>query len=51
VILGAGGALYIASFPIALYYAEFLGIFFLFLGLVSLPSTARASVPAPTGAA
>ncbi len=51
VILGAGGALYIASFPIALYYAEFLGIFLLFLGLVSLPSAARASASTPTSAA
>ncbi len=50
VILGAGGALYIASFPIALYYAEFLGIFLLFLGLVSLPSAERASATAPTTA-
>ncbi len=46
VILGAGGALYIASFPIALYYAEFIGILLLFLGLVSLPQTA----PAPAAA-
>lgn len=51
VILGAGGALYIASFPIALYYAEFLGIFLLFLGIVSLPTsetaTAHVGAPAP----
>lgn len=38
-VLGAGGTLYIASFPIALYYAEFLGIVLLFLGLISLPKT------------
>ena len=48
IILGAGGALYIASFPIALYYAEFIGILLLFLGLVSLPSTAPAPVTSPT---
>jgi hypothetical protein len=36
-ILGAGGTLYIASFPVALYYAEFIGIVLLFLGLISLP--------------
>jgi hypothetical protein len=42
VILGAGGTLYIASFPVALYYAEFLGIFCLFLGLVSLPQSQSA---------
>ena len=48
IILGAGGALYIASFPIALYYAEFLGILLLFLGLMSLPQSAPASSAAPT---
>lgn len=42
IILGAGGALYIASFPIALYYAEFIGILLLFLGLVSLPQASNA---------
>jgi len=47
-ILGAGGTLYIASFPIALYYAEFLGILLLFLGLVSLQSSTTA--PAATSA-
>jgi hypothetical protein len=47
VVLGAGGTLYIASFPIALYYAEFLGILMLFLGLVSLPQVSTASAGAP----
>jgi hypothetical protein len=42
-ILGAGGALYIASFPVALYYAEFVGIVFLFFGVVNLPQAAEAS--------
>jgi len=50
VILGAGGALYIASFPIALYYAEFIGILLLFLGLVSLPQPTPAAAPSPAGA-
>jgi hypothetical protein len=48
IILGAGGALYIASFPIALYYAEFIGILLLFLGLVSLPQASAAPAPAPS---
>jgi hypothetical protein len=45
-VLAAGGALYIASFPVALYYAEFLGVILIFLGLVTLPHV----VPIPTGA-
>jgi len=45
VILGAGGTLYIASFPVALYYAEFLGIFCLFLGIVSLPQSSASHLP------
>jgi hypothetical protein len=48
IILGAGGALYIASFPIALYYAEFIGILLLFLGLVSLPQTSSVPHAAPS---
>ncbi|MCI4337262.1 MAG: hypothetical protein L3K17_08775 [Thermoplasmata archaeon] len=44
-VLGAGGTLYIASFPVALYYAEFLGIGLLFLGLISLPQSASTSTP------
>jgi hypothetical protein len=44
-VLAAGGALYIASFPVALYYAEFIGIVLIFIGLVSLPQvTASPSV-------
>jgi hypothetical protein len=45
VILGAGGTLYIASFPVALYYAEFIGIILLFLGLVSLPQSSPTAAP------
>ncbi|MGD0588756.1 MAG: hypothetical protein ABSA63_08215 [Thermoplasmata archaeon] len=44
-VLAAGGALYIASFPAALYYAEFLGVILIFLGLVTLPHV----VAIPTG--
>jgi len=36
-VLAGGGALYIASFPVALYYSEFIGIVLIFFGLVSLP--------------
>ena len=48
-VLAAGGAFYIASFPVALYYAEFVGIVLLFIGLTdftrwlvpsALPATA-----------
>jgi hypothetical protein len=49
-VLGAGGTLYIASFPVALYYAEFIGIVLLFLGLVSLQRLA-ATTTAPAGEA
>lgn len=50
-ILGAGGALYLASFPVALYYAEFLGILMLFLGLVDLSKLSlRAPVPSSSRA-
>jgi len=47
-ILGTGGTLYIASFPVALYYTEFVGIVLLFLGLVSLPHPSTTSVVTPT---
>jgi hypothetical protein len=47
-VLGAGGAFYIASFPVMLYYAEFVGIVMLFVGLVNL---SRLSVSAPVAAA
>jgi len=43
-VLGAGGALYIASFPVMLYYAEFVGIIMLFVGLMNL---SKVSVAAP----
>ena len=50
-ILGAGGTLYIASFPVALYYAEFIGIVLLFLGLISLPQPTNSPSPSPRPAA
>ena len=43
-VLAAGGAFYIASFPVALYYAEFIGIVLLFIGLTDF---SRWLVPAP----
>jgi hypothetical protein len=46
-VLAVGGALYIASFPVALYYSEFIGIVLIFLGLVTLPQVATS--PATTG--
>jgi len=50
-VLAAGGAFYIASFPVALYYAEFLGIVLLFIGLTDFsrwltPSVAPTASPA-----
>ncbi len=47
-VLGAGGAFYLAAFPVMLYYAEFVGILLLFLGLVDLSRFALAS---PLGSA
>ena len=41
-VLGAGGAFYIAAFPVVLYYAEFVGIVMLFLGLTDLSKLALA---------
>jgi hypothetical protein len=48
-ILGAGGTLYIASFPVALYYAEFLGIVLLFFGLISMPLASSTITPVSAG--
>jgi hypothetical protein len=48
-VLATGGALYIASFPIALYYSEFIGIVLIFVGLANLPhaTTTPATVVHP----
>jgi len=49
-VLGAGGTFYIASFPVLLYYAEFVGIVMLFVGLVNLsrlPVAAAVATPRP----
>lgn len=50
-VLAAGGAFYIASFPVALYYAEFIGIVLLFIGLTDFSrwlNVAPAPAPAST---
>lgn len=47
-VLGAGGAFYVASFPVVLYYAEFFGIVMLLLGLTDLSRLGLARpTPAP----
>jgi hypothetical protein len=37
-VISAAGSLYIASFPVTLYYAEFAGVVLLFLGFIQLPA-------------
>lgn len=50
-VLAAGGVFYIASFPVALYYAEFLGIVLLFVGLTDFSRwLTPAPAPSPTPA-
>lgn len=46
-VLAAGGIFYIASFPVALYYAEFVGIVLLFIGLTDF-SRWLTPTPAPS---
>jgi hypothetical protein len=47
-VLAAGGAFYIASFPVALYYAEFVGIVLLFIGLTDFSRwLAPSATPSP----
>jgi hypothetical protein len=43
VIVAIAGSLYIAQFPALLYYAEFIGILFLWLGFFNFPSRKRKS--------
>ena len=48
-VLAAGGAFYIASFPVALYYAEFIGIVLLFVGLTDFSRwLTPAAAPTPS---
>lgn len=37
-VISASGALYLAAFPLSLYYAEFVGVALLFLGFIRIPS-------------
>ena len=48
-VLALGGAFYIASFPVALYYAEFIGIVLLFIGLTDFSRWINAT-PVPSAA-
>lgn len=48
-VLAAGWALYIASFPVALYYAEFIGIVLISIGLIALPRVTTTSSVAGSG--
>lgn len=49
-VLSVAGTLYLASFPATMYYAEFVGIFLLFLGFVKIPHLSSEAVrqPQPT---
>ncbi|HTT45210.1 MAG TPA: hypothetical protein VMH38_04255 [Thermoplasmata archaeon] len=44
-VISAAGALYLVSFPVSLYYAEFVGMLLLFLGFVRIPHLARSQAP------
>ncbi len=45
VVISGAGSLYIVSFPVTLYYAEFLGVVLLFFGFLRIPAPASE----PTG--
>ncbi len=51
IVISIAGGLYIAAFPITLYFAEFAGVFLLFLGFGVVPRRAPATAAraAPTG--
>lgn len=49
IVFSVAGSLYLVSFPVSMYYAEFLGTALLFLGFVRVPGlSARLSQPAST---
>ena len=37
IVFAAAGALYVAAFPVTMYYADFVGVALLFLGFVKVP--------------
>lgn len=48
IVISAAGSLYLVSFPVTLYYAEFVGVALLFLGFVRVPLlSASVARPAP----
>ena len=50
-VISAAGALYLVSFPVSLYYAEFAGIVLLFLGFVKIPRLGGTGTQQPRPAA
>ncbi|MHB8352636.1 MAG: hypothetical protein ACYDFT_08145 [Thermoplasmata archaeon] len=44
-VISGAGSLYIASMPVTLYYAEFVGVVLLFLGFVRIPAVTAISTP------
>lgn len=44
IVFSAAGTLYLVSFPVTLYYSDFVGVVLLFLGFVTLP---RLEAPSP----
>ncbi len=48
IVISIAGSLYLVSFPVTLYYAEFVGVALLFLGFVQIPRLAgRVGQPTP----
>jgi len=46
-VIAAAGSLYLVSFPLSLYYAEFVGVVLLFLGFVRVPGLSSYATPTP----
>lgn len=47
-VIAAAGSLYIASFPLSLYYAEFAGVVLLFFGFIRVPVLSLRTAPTAT---